>query len=149
MSTEPPVVLHGVDVVSIDRIADLRAEFGESFLQRSFTRQEREYCERQGTPAEHYAARWAAKEAFLKTVGERADDVPASTVGVVHDGARPRLSLSASAESALHGALDDRGRTPETASRSLSLSHDRDIGVAVASLTVVAAPQRDRREQYD
>lgn len=143
-----PLVLNGIDVVSVPRIAQLRAEFGESFLQRSFTARERTYCERRGTPAQHYAARWAAKEAFLKTLGGEADGVPTSAVGIVHEGKRPRLSLDGPAADALDDVLRDRGYDRESASRSVSLSHDSESGVAIASVTIVATSE-DGREQYD
>jgi holo-[acyl-carrier protein] synthase len=40
------------------------------FQERVFTAREREYCEQRGVvAAQHYAARFAAKEAFLKALG--------------------------------------------------------------------------------
>lgn len=60
----------GTDIIEIDRIGEAINKYGERFLGRIFTETEREYCD---TFAEgknlHYAARFAAKEAFSKAVG--------------------------------------------------------------------------------
>ncbi|MEM9081204.1 MAG: holo-ACP synthase [Verrucomicrobiota bacterium] len=59
----------GIDVVEVERIEGSIAEFGEQFLERIFTENERAYCERQRNPALHFAARFAAKEAVSKAFG--------------------------------------------------------------------------------
>ena len=59
----------GIDVIEVERIEEALAEFGERFLSRVFTENEREYCDRGQRPAIHYAARWAAKEAVSKALG--------------------------------------------------------------------------------
>ncbi|MEN8694615.1 MAG: holo-ACP synthase [Akkermansiaceae bacterium] len=59
----------GIDVVEVSRIRSSLDEFGERFLDRIFTDDEREYCERQKNPEIHYAARFAAKEAISKAFG--------------------------------------------------------------------------------
>jgi holo-[acyl-carrier protein] synthase len=58
----------GTDIIEVDRIA-AKLEKGKGFRDLIFTPQEVAYCERQGYPAQHYAARFAAKEAFLKAMG--------------------------------------------------------------------------------
>lgn len=42
---------------------------GEVFLQRVFTHREIEYCSSRKAATQHYAGRWAAKEAVLKVLG--------------------------------------------------------------------------------
>lgn len=60
----------GTDVVDVPRIQHSFDEYGERFLQRVFTNTEIEYCEGFGeTRFLHYAARFAAKEAFSKAIG--------------------------------------------------------------------------------
>lgn len=59
----------GIDLVEVERIEALLEKHGERFAQRVFTEQERDYCERMTRPAMHYAARFAAKEAFAKALG--------------------------------------------------------------------------------
>jgi holo-[acyl-carrier protein] synthase len=61
---------HGIDLVSIARIAEMLDEHGERFTHRCFTGAERAYADAAGRRrAERYAARFAAKEAALKALG--------------------------------------------------------------------------------
>ncbi len=59
----------GIDVVEVDRIKSSLSEFGEQFLNRIFTAEERAYCEKQKNRELSYAARFAAKEAIAKAFG--------------------------------------------------------------------------------
>lgn len=59
----------GIDVVEVDRIKSSIEEFSERFLNRVFTKSEREYCKKQKMPELHLAARFAAKEAIAKAFG--------------------------------------------------------------------------------
>jgi len=58
----------GVDVVEVDRVRKLLGRRG-SFRHRVFTPAEIAYCDSRATPAECYAARWAAREACIKALG--------------------------------------------------------------------------------
>lgn len=58
----------GTDIIEVDRVA-ARMEKGKGFRDMVFTPHEIAYCEEQANPAQHYAARFAAKEAFLKAMG--------------------------------------------------------------------------------
>lgn len=60
----------GIDIVEIKRVRKLIAQYGNKFLKRTFTPQEIEYCKKKAQPAQHYAARFAAKEALIKAVGK-------------------------------------------------------------------------------
>lgn len=65
----------GVDIIEIERIRDSIENLGEKFLKRVFTDKEIEYCEsKKGQKYQHYAARFAAKEAALKAISEKLDD---------------------------------------------------------------------------
>lgn len=59
----------GIDVVEVGRIEEAIVKLGDAFLDRLFTKGEREYCEKQMRPALHFAARFAAKEAVSKALG--------------------------------------------------------------------------------
>ncbi len=61
----------GTDVVSIPRIEQALGRFGDRFVQRILTPEERERFERTGerVRASHLAKRFAAKEAFAKALG--------------------------------------------------------------------------------
>lgn len=59
----------GTDIIEIDRIKDTIDEMGEKFLNRIFTKEEIKYCESKNKQKyEHYAARFAAKEAAFKAL---------------------------------------------------------------------------------
>ena len=59
----------GIDIVEIKRIA--RQTRNPRFLQRVFTAKEVAYCQARKNSAQHFAVRFAAKEAVWKAVGER------------------------------------------------------------------------------
>ena len=63
------VVGIGIDLVEIARIRRLMERWRERFLGRVFTPDEVAYALRRHDPAEHLAARFAAKEATLKALG--------------------------------------------------------------------------------
>ena len=63
-------LLHGIDIVSVSRLQKtIERQGASSFLSRVFTTQERAYCEPRKRKFEHYAARFAAKEAVMKALG--------------------------------------------------------------------------------
>ena len=58
----------GIDIVSVERLAAAAERHGERFLDRIFTADERAYCDSKRYKFEHYAARFAAKEAMMKAM---------------------------------------------------------------------------------
>jgi holo-[acyl-carrier protein] synthase len=108
---------HGVDLVACDRIREILKKEGSPFVARVFTEAEIAYCQKKKDPAPHFAARFAAKEAYGKALGV---GLGASgdllEVEVVHDekGA-PSLRLHGRARDLLANA---GGQV------ALSLSHD-------------------------
>jgi len=59
----------GTDIIEIGRIGKAITRYGERFLKRVFTSREREYCMYFSHPEQHYAGRFAAKEAIFKALG--------------------------------------------------------------------------------
>ena len=59
----------GTDIVECLRIAQMIERHGELFLTRVYTKREIEYCSSRKAATQHYAGRWAAKEAVLKALG--------------------------------------------------------------------------------
>jgi holo-[acyl-carrier protein] synthase len=58
----------GIDIIEVKRIREVLLRTPR-FAERVFTRAEREYCDLRGAvSAQHYAARFAAKEAALKAL---------------------------------------------------------------------------------
>lgn len=64
------IIGHGIDIVEVSRIAAMLQEHGQRFVTRCFTEGEAGYAdEAHRRRAEHYAARFACKEAVLKALG--------------------------------------------------------------------------------
>jgi holo-[acyl-carrier protein] synthase len=59
----------GTDIVECVRIRKMIEDHGELFLNRVYTDREIRYCQSRRQAAEHFAGRWAAKEAVLKALG--------------------------------------------------------------------------------
>ncbi len=58
----------GTDIIEVERVANkIGKESG--FRELVFSKNEIAYCEAKANPFEHYAARFAAKEAFFKALG--------------------------------------------------------------------------------
>ena len=65
----------GTDIIEVDRIKDSIENIGEKFLNRIFTDNEIEYCESKKVQKfQHYAGRFAAKEAIFKAISKQLDD---------------------------------------------------------------------------
>ncbi len=59
----------GTDIVESLRIAQMIERHGEVFITRVYTPHEIDYCSARKAATQHYAGRWAAKEAVLKALG--------------------------------------------------------------------------------
>lgn len=116
----------GLDVTPISRIAAVVARHGGRFEQRVFTAAEQQYCRGRATPAQHYAARFAAKEAALKALGAPAGLALRELEVVSAPSGAPSLRLWGRAAAAA-------GRLGATRFH-LTLSHAADLAVAVVVL---------------
>ena len=59
----------GTDLVEVRRIESILLKWGERFTYKVYSYNEIDYCKKRAYPAMHYAARFAAKESFLKSIG--------------------------------------------------------------------------------
>ena len=112
----------GVDVQEVAAFEDHAAGSERAFLQRVFTPRELEWCRSMPHPAQHLAARFAAKEAVIKALApfaaasfeqieiERDDDGrPSARLSLDGPGAfAVRLSLSHSDTQAMAAAIVER-----------------------------------------
>lgn len=114
----------GIDVTPIARIERLLERWGARAEVRLFTAGERAYCRARAQPAQHFAARFAAKEATLKALGVPEGLSWHELEVVVDELGRPRMALSGAAAQAMH----ERG----AAVLHLSLTHAGGLAVAVA-----------------
>src|SRR5918911_1930672 len=113
----------GVDLIEIERIR--RAlERHPGFRERCFTDAERAYCESRANPAQHYAARFAGKEAVGKALGFGV--ARAFAWRDVEIAGRPKPSVKLSGRVARWA--EQRG----AGSIDLSMTHSRELANAVA-----------------
>ena len=65
----------GTDIIEIDRVKNSIEKYEEKFKENLFTEREVEYCEsRKVQKYQHYAARFAAKEAIFKAISKVLSD---------------------------------------------------------------------------
>ena len=117
----------GVDIIEISRVKESIESLGEKFINRVFTEKEIEYCEsKKAQKYQHYAARFAAKEATFKALSWKLEDKYAicwKDIEVVDDKqGRPSLNI-------IGMNLDDIENI------DISLSHCKEY--AVANVTVL------------
>lgn len=63
----------GIDIIEVNRIKEAIDEMGDTFLNRIFTEEEIQYSNKfRLTKYEHFAARFAVKEAMFKAISEYA-----------------------------------------------------------------------------
>ncbi len=118
----------GTDVCSIERIAKSLERFGERFVKRILTPEERERFERTRDKAGHLAKRFAAKEAFAKAIGTGIH-APFTWHGIsVSRNAKGKPGIKPSAEMQKH--LKKLGVT----GAHISLSDDAGVAVAFVVL---------------
>ncbi len=80
----------GIDIIEVARVQKLDSK-SPRFLERVFTAREIAYCSKKKNKYQHYAARFAAKEAFFKALGER---IPWKDVELVNlASGKPTLKL--------------------------------------------------------
>ncbi|MBR3163127.1 MAG: holo-ACP synthase [Clostridia bacterium] len=89
----------GTDIIEITRIKDSIDTIGEKFVERVFTPNEIQYCEsKEKQKYQHYAGRFAAKEAAFKAVSESLNDKYALSwkdVEVINDNnGKPHITIN-------------------------------------------------------
>lgn len=112
----------GTDIIEISRIKESIQEAGERFLNRVYTKAEIEYCEsKKQQKYQHYAARFAAKEAVFKVISCLLDDkysICWKDIEVVNDSqGKPKVNLLGIDEKRIENI-------------SLSMSHCKEYAVA-------------------
>ena len=118
----------GTDIVGVDRFRDILERHGERFLAMCFRPEEVSYIlgRGRGAPAAA-AARWAAKEAFLKALGRNVQAIPYRDLEVVRDPAGP-VKLE------VHGLARQIVNELGSCRWHLSLSHERHYATATVVL---------------
>lgn len=65
----------GIDIIEIERIKKSVDRFGDRFLKKIYTAIELEYCLKKKNKYQHFAARFAAKEAIYKALSNDTSEV--------------------------------------------------------------------------
>jgi holo-[acyl-carrier protein] synthase len=118
----------GLDLIEIQRIHDALERYPR-FRERCFTAAEREYCDSRANPAQHYAARFAGKEAVGKALGFGV--ARAFAWKEVEITGRPKPSVR------LSGRVEAWSARVGAGEIDLSMTHSKGMAAAVA---VVAPP---------
>jgi len=111
----------GVDLIEIERIRRALERYPR-FRDRCFTAAEQAYCDSKANPAQHYAGRFAAKEAVGKALGSGVY----FTWREIEIVGRPKPSVTLSGRVARWAESRGAGRV------DLSMTHSRELANAVA-----------------
>lgn len=124
----------GFDLVDLADFARTLQRSGDRFVQRVFTESEIEYCVSQPHPPQHFAARFAAKEAAMKALGLAGDEqVSWRDFEIVR-------TQTGAPDLVLHGEALKKCRDQRLGCLHVSLSHS----LAAAAAVVIAEIDRSR-----
>ena|SRR5581483_1449808 len=120
----------GIDIVEVERIAE-KIKKDQGFRELVFSENEIVYCESKANKFEHYAARFAAKEAFFKALGTGwLNGTAFNEVEVINNPqGKPEIVL-----------LDETNKTVhdmQFSSITVSLTHIKDTAAAVVIIEKV------------
>src|SRR5262245_18557378 len=117
----------GTDIVECLRIAQMIDRHGEMFLTRVFTQAEISYCRARRKSNEHFAARFAGKEAELKCLGTgMAKGLSWTEMEICNNpGGQPIVKV--------HGATRELAQHKNVREFLISLSHCRNYATAYAT----------------
>jgi holo-[acyl-carrier protein] synthase len=112
----------GLDVIEIRRVSGALERYA-AFRERCFTEAERAYCDSRPNPAQHYAARFAGKEAVGKALGFGVARAFAWKDVEIAGRPKPDVRLS--------GRVAQWARRVGAGQIDLSMTHSKDIAAAV------------------
>jgi len=113
----------GVDLIEIARVRRALERY-PAFRERCFTEAERAYCDSRPNPPQHYAARFAGKEAIGKALGFGVARAFAWREVEIVGRPKPGVTLS--------GRLQAWAVRVGAGPIDLSMSHSRELATAVA-----------------
>ncbi len=122
------IIGSGVDIVEVPRVRQAIDKWGDNFLKKVFTDEEIKYSNRRRHSYQHFAARFAAKEACLKAFGiPRGYVVRWTDIEVLNNShGRPKVRFHSEAKRLVsHAGVE---------SVIISMSHSKDYAIANAIL---------------
>lgn len=116
----------GVDIIEVNRVQEAIESQGERFLNKVYTKSEIDYCSNTGKMTyQHYAARFAAKEAIFKAISNEIalneDDILNKIEIINKEDGKPIANLEAL-------------KIKNIESMDLSLSHIKNYAIASFSI---------------
>ena len=132
----------GTDIVECWRIGRMIEQHGEMFLSRVYTAREIRYCQARKHSTEHFAGRWAAKEAILKCLGT------GWRKGLCWTDMEIRNDTEGAPRLKLLGGARDRAESLGIADIHVSISHCRAYATAYA-VAVGGARLVDREDDRE
>ena len=129
-------VTTGIDIIEIERIKEAILEMGDSFLNRIYTEKEIEYCNKSEVMKyQHFAARFAAKEAVFKAISEYIDgrkDAIWKDIEIINsESGKPEINVDKLKEN-----INKAGDNVRLINIDVSISHIRDFAVASAVVLI-------------
>ncbi len=113
----------GVDLVDVRRMEAIIFRWQQRFLKRIFTDKEIHYCNNKKNPAQRFATRYAAKEAFVKAMyPKRQEGISMRDIEIGEKENRPMVQL--------YGTVKKYADEMGVNKVHLMLSHDGDYGIA-------------------
>lgn len=131
MTTNPAPLRVGLDLASVNAVAESIRTHGRRYLDRVYTTGELEECDSSSGPdAERLAGRFAAKEATMKVL-RPADETPLPWTAI-----EIRRAPGGSVEVELSGRAAELAATARLGSLSLSITHEPEFAAAVVVATM-------------
>jgi holo-[acyl-carrier protein] synthase len=117
----------GIDIIEVDRVENQISK-SDGFRETIFTGREIGYCESKKNKSQHYAARFAAKEAFFKAMGTGwRDGMAFIEIEILNDElGKPEVVL--------HGKTKEVSEKQGIKNIHVSLSHIKNLVTAIITL---------------
>lgn len=125
----------GTDIVECVRIGQMIEKHAEQFLERVFTPRELRYCQGKKHATEHFAGRWAAKEAILKCLGT------GWKKGISWTDIEVRNNFDGAPQVFLGGAAKERAQLLRISDIWITISHCRAYATAYALAVAGTTPR--------
>ena len=133
----------GTDIIECLRIAQMIERHGEMFITRVYTDYEIQYCQQRKSATQHFAGRWAAKEAILKALGTGWQK------GISWRDLEVRNDVAGKPIVALRGGARDVCEARGIADMLVSISHCRTHAVAYAMAIGREKSEKDAAEDSE
>lgn len=123
----------GIDIIEVDRVRNSIERLGNTFINKVFTKKEIEYCKSTNKMMyQHYAARFAVKEATFKAISNLLDGKYSinwqNVETIVEESGKPRINFV---------NLDEKVQKELEKIESIDVSISHIEKVAIANVTIL------------